>query len=368
MAKMSMPVDSTTFRILDANLNRARESLRVMEEYARFVLDDALLTADLKKTRHELANVLPETIASVLMRHRDIIRDVGRETTAPFESRRPGTSSVVVAAGKRLSEALRAIEEYGKTVNPGFAKSVEQIRYQGYELERRIIFTTQARKRFGNVRLYVILTEAFCKNDWYATAEAALRGGADVLQLREKTLNGHELADRAKKLVRLCRAYNALLMINDRPDIAVISGADGVHLGQEDLSVEDARRILPESAIVGVSTHTVDQVRAAVRSAPDYLAVGPIFATNTKPQDHIAGPEILAAAKKTTSLPLVAIGGIDAKNAPTILATAPCCLCVCTAVIAQSDVQAACRNLREIMDQASAGAGTRKSHDITVTS
>ena len=348
-----MPLDPATFRILDANLNRAREALRVMEEYARFVLDDAVLTADLKKTRHELATKVPKSVETSLTRYRDITHDVGREAQTPTEYRRPVTASVVVAAGKRLSEALRAIEEYGKTIDPDFASAIEMIRYQGYELERRIAMTTQARKRFKSVRLYVILTEAFCKADWFTTSKAALRGGADALQLREKTLNDRELVGRAKKLSSMCHDYNTLFIVNDRPDIAAVSHADGVHLGRDDLAVEDARRVLPETAIVGISTHTIDQVCLAARQVPDYIAVGPMFATKTKPLDHIAGPETLALARKETSLPLVAIGGISQENAQTILSTARSCLCVCTAVIAQADVESACRKLQKIIEQKS---------------
>jgi thiamine-phosphate pyrophosphorylase len=326
-------------------------------EYARFVLDDAGLTAAIKETRHALAHEVERMSArakagGLPIVYRDIVGDVGREISTESEYQRADTAQVVVAAGKRLSEALRAIEEYGKIIDPGFAATIETIRYQGYELERRLALTIQARQRFGDVRLYVLLTEELCKKGWFETAEAALRGGADCLQLREKKLSDREHLDRAKRLVNLCREHGAMLIINDRPDVAAASGANGVHVGQDDLPVSAVRRIVPATCVIGVSTHTIEQVQSAAEQLPDYIAVGPIFDSPTKSQDHIAGPVKLAEARKLTSLPLVAIGGIMEANASTVLAAAPCCLCVCQAVIAQIDVQAAARRLRDLVNRA----------------
>jgi len=349
--------NSSSLRIIDANMNRAREALRVMEEYARFVMDDAGLTAAIKEARHALAHEVERMSArakagGLPIVYRDIVGDVGREITVDSEYQRADAAQVVVAAGKRLSEALRSIEEYGKIIDPGFAVAIEKIRYQGYELERRLALTTQARQRFGNVRLYVLLTEELCRGGWFETAEAALRGGADCLQLREKKLSDRELLDRAKRLVNLCREHGAMLIINDRPDVAVASGAHGVHLGQENLPVSAVRRIVPATCVIGVSTHTIEQVQSAAEQVPDYIAVGPMFDSPTKPQEHIAGPVKLVEARKLTSLPLVAIGGITETNAVEVLATAPCCLCVCQAVIAQMDVAAAARRLRDLVNRA----------------
>ena len=146
--------DSSVLRILDANFNRAREALRVMEEYARFVVDDAGLTAAIKETRHAVTNEVESMSARAKARcsaivYRDIVGDVGREISAESEYQRADAAQVAVAAGKRLSEALRAIEEYGKIIDSAFAATIETIRYRGYELERRLALTTQARQRFG---------------------------------------------------------------------------------------------------------------------------------------------------------------------------------------------------------------------------
>ncbi len=364
----------SSLRIIDANLNRAREALRVMEEYARLGLDDAGLSSSIKETRHALAAAVGEMEDGLwgdatgklaqaspnggfhsacgsggLIRSRDIVGDVGCDVATATEYEREDALHVALAAGKRLSEALRCVEEYGKVIAPSFAAAVEKIRYRGYELERRLHVISSARARFAKIQLYVIIIESLCAGDWFATAEAALQGGADCLQLREKNLADGELLDRAKRLATLCHEQKALLIVNDRPDIAALSGADGVHLGQEDMSIAAARRILPLNAIVGVSTHTIEQVQAAAEQAPDYIAVGPMFATATKPQDHIAGPGTLSAARERTSLPLVAIGGIGENNMDSILTAAHCIVCVCGAVIGASDTRGVASRLARSM-------------------
>ncbi len=351
--------DGAAIRIIDANLNRAREALRVMEEYARLVLDDALVSCEIKETRHALAGAVIdlerrcEPTHGPLIVHRDIVGDVGCSVSTATERNRHDAQHVMTAAGKRLGEALRAIEEYGKTIDPVFAVAVERIRYRGYEIERRLVLTARAKERFDPVGLYVILTESLCGGDWFATAEAALRGGADCLQLRERDLADREVLGRAKRLAGLCREHGALFVVNDRADIALAAGADGVHVGQDDMSIADARRTLPGRFLVGVSTHTIDQVRKAAATVADYIAVGPMFQTPTKPQKRIAGTDTLRAARDHTSLPLVAIGGITADNAFEVVSAAPCILCVCRAVIAQPDVESVTRQLRKVIDQAS---------------
>ena len=345
-------------RIIDANLNRAREALRVMEDYARFGLDDELLTSDLKSHRHALREAIPSSLECSAALERDIVGDVGRAASTRLERHRSTSEEVAVAAGKRLGEALRSVEEYGKVLDPALADRVEKLRYAGYELERRLMRHSIARARFGSARLYIIITEAYCRGDWYAAAQAAIAGGADCLQLREKGLGDRDLIARARRLAALCRRFNVLFIVNDRPDVAVISGADGVHIGRDDMSVADARRVLPPTAIVGVSAHKADEVAAAVRQAPDYVAVGPMFPTKTKPQRHVAGPETLASARATTSLPLVAIGGIDADNAARVLAAGDCCLCACSSVIGAVNVTAAATALRAVATRDCSAATT----------
>lgn len=345
----SHPPDPAAFRILDANLNRAREALRVMEEYARFSLDDAALTARIKDLRHRLVGAIPVSIRSSLMQFRDTPGDVGCPIEGPSEYVRGVPGDVAAASASRLSEALRVIEEYGKLIDAGFARSIEQIRYQAYSIEKSLAWQSRPAGAFANVRVYVLMTEQLCRRDWFATAEAALAGGADCLQLREKGLPDVELIARARRLASLCRERRRLFIVNDRPDIAALCHADGVHVGQDDLSVADARRLLPRGAIVGKSTHTANQVRCAAAECPDYVAVGPMFDSATKPQPHVPGPALLTQAKELTSLPLVAIGGITPSNAADVVRAANCAICVCSAVIGAADSAKAVAELRRIV-------------------
>ncbi|MBI1827360.1 MAG: thiamine phosphate synthase [Planctomycetes bacterium] len=354
-------MSNSVLRILDANFNRAREALRVMEESARFALDDSSLTAATKAARHELKEIFNfqfQIPNCSLIGARDTRRDVGTAIEGEAEYVRGSAEEVAIAAGKRLGESLRVLEEYAKVphvADPNsadlceFAKRIERLRYVGYDLERRLALTFRARQRFGDVRLYVLLTESLCRSGWFETAEAVIRGGAQCIQLREKSLSDAELVRRARRLAALCRDHGIIFIVNDRADIAVAVHAHGVHVGQDDISVLDARRVLDTNMIVGVSTHTIEQVQSAIVAAPEYIAVGPMFPSETKPQSHIAGPEVLSAASQLTSLPLVAIGGIQLGNAGTVRSTAStCAICVCSAIISDSDPEAATRKLLTI--------------------
>jgi thiamine-phosphate pyrophosphorylase len=183
----------SVLRIIDANANRAREALRVMEEAARFVLDDAALSDAIKRLRHDLAAVLGRLDA--LDANRDTPGDVGTRIATPSESARTCVADVAAAAGKRLSEALRAIEEYGKTIDTGVAADIEQLRYRGYDIEQRLS-RAMATGRARQWKLCVLISEALCPGgDWLGVARAAVEGGADCIQLREKQIDGGELLD-----------------------------------------------------------------------------------------------------------------------------------------------------------------------------
>ncbi len=339
-------------RILDVNLNRAREALRVVEDYARFVRDDADAAAAAKAGRHDLRRIVEICGADALLAARDILSDVGRDSRTPAELQRDDLESVVRAAFGRLTEAARGLAEYGKILAPAAAQAAEQLRYAAYELEQRIVLRGTLRQRFRAVRLYVLLTEALCHGPWLTTAEAALRGGAQCMQLREKALDGAELLRRARQLRELTKAHGALLAINDRPDIARLCGADVLHVGQTDLAVVEARHIAGAAILVGKSTHTPAQFDAAAAERPDYLAVGPLFDSPTKPQPHIAGPGTLAAVRPRTSLPLVAIGGMTPENAGVVIAAGADVIAVCSAIIGVADPEAAARAFRQAIDAA----------------
>lgn len=339
-------MDAAALRILDANMNRAREALRVVEDYARFALDDRAAAAAAKDMRHALGRAAAQGAlpAGDALAARDAAGDVGRTAKTAGELRRDSSEAVLAASFARLGESLRVLGEFGKLaappdasrpdgalaeVAPPLAALAEDLRYRAYELEQRLRSRGALRGRFRRVRLYVIITAELCRDDWLVTAEGALRGGAGCLQLREKALPDAELLRRAKALRAACDRHGALLVINDRPDIAALAAADGVHLGQDDLPVAQARRVVGGRLLIGKSTHTSAQVAAALDEQPDYIAVGPVFQSPTKPQDHVAGTALVRYAAGRTELPVVAIGGLMAQVAGEVIAAGASCLCVC---------------------------------------
>ncbi len=322
-------------RIIDANFNRAREALRVMEDHARFMLDHESLAKRLKVVRHELTSAVTSGITDALMIARDTPGDVGTSNETESEYRRGDAESVVQAAGKRLSEALRVIEEYAKTFDETTARRVEQLRYSGYELEKELGLHMRAREAFGDVHLYVLITESLCKQPLSAVIKSVSESvGRCYFQLREKGLGDAELLDRAGVFVQCCRDAGAISIINDRCDIAIASGADGVHVGQDDLSIDTVRQIAGAELLVGISTHSVEQARVAMAQRPDYVAVGPMFATPLKPDSDVAGPQCMRQVAELTSLPKVGIGGINADNAGDVFDAGADCVAVCTAIVA----------------------------------
>ncbi len=344
-------MDSAIARIIDANANRAREALRVIEEFARFDLDDKTLSSELKSLRHELAGALARDTMRGVIRCRDTQSDVGRTLETPSEYQRDDLRAVVAAACKRASEALRALEECSKTVDPGCSRLLEQLRYRAYEIERAVTIRIDSRGRFQGITLYVLITEALCSGHWLATAQAAIAGGADCIQLREKSLSDRVLLARARELAAVCREAGVPMFVNDRPDIARLSGADGVHVGQDDLSVAEARRAVGPSLMVGCSTHSIEQAWAAMADSPDYIAVGPMFASTTKPHLDVPGLSLLRAVNAETSLPVVAIGGISHQTLDAVLGAGARRVCACSAVVAQPDVAAAARELKRRVNE-----------------
>ena len=301
-------------RAVDANANRAREALRVLDDYVRFVLDDATLSEELKGLRHEFARLIAQLPATLFDEARETLRDVGTGITASGEFARESAADVARVNFKRLQEALRSLEEFGKVMAPHIAPGVEAIRYRAYTVERTVGIGTDAREKLHNAKLYVLLTGANCAASLDWTIRQAADGGADIVQLREKSLSDRDLLERARNVRRWTREAGTLFIMNDRPDIARLVGADGVHLGQDDMSVKDARQVLGTGPLIGVSTHTPEQVRKAVLDGASYIGVGPTFASSTKDFDQLTGLEFVRQATGMTTLPTFVIGGVNADN------------------------------------------------------
>lgn len=354
-------MEKPVYRILDVNFNRAREALRVMEEYCRFVLNDPVLSGRAKQLRHELSSVIAELDANQLLCCRNSQQDVGRELRVEGQMKRATLEDCFTAAAKRSSEALRMLAETGQTINPALYDRFEKLRFETYSLEKDISLAMYGALRFRNVRLYVLITvqpesditvrPESDKAKISDLAKACIDGGADCLQLRCKGMTDKDVLNLAGPFVEICRRSSIISIINDRPDIAILSGADGVHLGQDDLSVESVRRLQPRPLIVGRSTHNFRQLTEAMNETCDYVALGPVFATATKPHESIAGLDYVrqAIGVLKDNRGHVAIGGIGLDNIEQVLALGVKTVAVCSAVCESSNPAKACIDLKKLI-------------------
>jgi thiamine-phosphate pyrophosphorylase len=320
-------------RLLDASANRAREGLRVVEEYVRFVLNDQFLTAQLKELRHALAGTLAALAAGALHAARDTERDVGTRLTTRQEQQRSDPEQVAAASFKRVQEALRSLEEFGKILSPQLAEQFKQLRYRAYTLERATAITMNSLQRLASAQLYVLLDGRENERQFRRLAMSLIEAGVDMIQLRDKSLADRELLQRARLLRDLTRDTQTLLIVNDRPDLARLCRADGVHVGQEELSARDARAIVGTGPLVGVSTHSLAQARASVMAGANYIGVGPTFPSGTKEFERFTGVELLAQVAGEIRLPAFAIGGITLDNLSAVLAAGFCRVAVSSAIV-----------------------------------
>ena len=188
----------------------------------------------------------------------------------------------------------------------------------------------------------------------FAGVEAALRGGVDIVQLRDRTLPDRDLLAYARMLAALVHEHGGVFLVNDRADIALLSGADGVHVGQDDVSPRDVRRLCGDELLIGLSTHSEQQIATA--ADVDYLGVGPVFATPTKPGRPSVGLELVRHAAARVELPWFAIGGIDAANGAAVAAAGATRAAVVRAITHAADPRAAAAALAAIWPRARAAS------------
>jgi thiamine-phosphate pyrophosphorylase len=348
-------------RMIDANLNRSSEGLRVLEDVARFILNDTKLSQRLKTLRHDLAQET-KSLGVGLLSRRDSEHDVGRpylrdkELTTEATSLR-GLLDLVTANAKRVEESLRVVEELAKLPEISSmldSASFEQTRFALYTLERDLISRISRRDTIERVfGLYVILDRQFLEGrDELDIAGQIIEGGARVIQLRDKQSKKRELLLVAQKLKELCSQAGVLFIINDYLDLAMAVDADGLHIGQGDLPLPVIRRQLPIDKIVGCSVTTLVQATKAQNEGADYIAVGSIFPTTTKKEATVVGVDILKELKRVVPTPVVAIGGIDQNNVGEVVAAGADAVAVISAVLGEKDVRGAVQKLVAKMDLA----------------
>jgi len=340
--------------MIDANLNRCSEGLRVLEDVARFLLNDAELSQRLKTVRHDLARET-KSLSVGLLSHRDSEHDVGHlhlQDKGLIMEATPLRDflDLVTANAKRVEESLRVIEELAKLpeINSMLnSASFEKTRFDLYTLERDLISRVSRRDKIERMAgLYVILDRQFLAGrDELGIARQIVEGGARVIQLRDKQGEKGELLLVARKLKELCSQAGVSFVMNDYLDLALAVDADGLHIGQEDLPLPVVRRELPIDKIIGCSVTTVAQATKAQNEGADYIAVGSIFPTTTKKEATVVGVDMLKELKQIVSTPLVAIGGINQNNIGEVVAAGADAVAVISAVLGEKDVKRAMQEL-----------------------
>ncbi len=338
------------YRILDASANRAAEGLRTLEEYARFVLEDRFLSESAKAIRHELQQALEVVPREQRLAARSVASDCGTAIVAEGEMHRSDVRAVVAAAAARTQQALRCLEEYLKPVSIPAASSLESLRYRTYTLAAALLPLEQKSQRLAQAKLYLLLAADPDADRFAERLERLFLAGGDLIQLRDKGTDDATLYRLSQRGAAVARQHNKLFIVNDRADIAAAAGAQGVHVGQDELPVEAVRRIVGADAIVGVSTHDLDQVRAALLDGADYIGCGPTYPSRTKTFGHFPGPAFLRAAAAETRLPAYAIGGIELGNLAETLASGIHGVAVANAIASASDPAEAVKAFRSVLD------------------
>ncbi len=312
MKSMSVtpPSDNRIAQLIDANLDRAREGLRVMEDWCRFGLKRSDFSIQIKDWRQQLG-----------LHHHSIYRKARLTSNDPamgvshqLQKVRSTPEAVFIANSSRVQEALRVIEEFTRITDPTLCEIATTIRYETYEIQIKVLNSSEGinkRKILQDSFIYLITTN---RSDLEEVVLQALKAGVKIVQYREKFLNDNEKISQAKCLASLCKKYNSLFIVNDRIDIAIAVDADGVHLGKEDIPTKIARELLGAEKIIGRSTHCLEDIKNAEEEGCDYIGIGPIFSSETKKELNPIGIDHLKKGSSETLLPAFAIGGINNSN------------------------------------------------------
>ncbi len=306
---------NTDYSLLDANLARAKEGLRVLDEIGRFIFKDGALFARLKTIRHSLLQVEERVGQAHLLEARQGT-DVGYISAGQALEPTRSLWSLIEANGNRATEALRVLEEFGAIYFPSAVSAVITARYDVYELQRQLARQTPhfwLRYYFEQGMVYPI-SDSVLELQWL------IQHGARVIQLRDKSADSPTLFEKAKTLLSFIADFEQtkrekiVLIIDDDVAVAARLPVAGVHLGKNDGSIGVARRKLGVNKIIGRSNNSVSDMKQSILSGADYVSVGPVFATPLKPERTAVGLEAVREAAGAITMPWVAIGGISSEN------------------------------------------------------
>jgi thiamine-phosphate pyrophosphorylase len=302
--------------------------------------------------RHEIAKC-DWPLEQQLLQARDSEGDVGIDMEVPGEEKQREMTGAILANARRVQESLRVMEEIAKSPGLGLdAGRFKQARFDLYTIEKVLLSKVLRQDKVKRLSgLYVIIdTTALRGRNHIKVASQAIKGGAKVIQLRDKEHGKKELLPVAQGLRDLCAEQGILFIMNDDLDVALAVDADGLHVGQYDLPVKVARRLLPIDKILGCSARTTDKAMAAQSEGADYIAVGAMYTTPTKESAEVVGPVRLKQLREVLTLPLVAIGGINKDNLREVLAAGVDSVAVISAVLEAEDVAEASRRMVKIIE------------------
>jgi len=301
------PSHNRIAQLIDANLDRAREGLRVMEDWCRFGLKRDDFSIQIKDWRQQLG----AHHQNIYRKARLVSEDPAMGVSHPLQKNRSTPEDIFIANSSRVQEALRVLEEFTRITDPKLSEIATKIRYKTYEIEVQVLNAKEGidkRQILKDCSLYLITSN---KQKLKDVVHQALEAGVKIVQYREKFLNDNEKVKQAKDLAFLCKRYNCLFIVNDRIDIALAVNADGIHLGQGDIPTKIAREILGSDKIIGRSTHCLDEIKNAEEEGCDYIGIGPVFPSETKKKLNPIGIDYLRKGLNKTLLPAFAIGGIN---------------------------------------------------------
>jgi thiamine-phosphate pyrophosphorylase len=303
-------------RIIDVNLNRLDESLKIIEDIARFHLESGNLLSRTRKIRRVFLDLKRSLPMEAIIGARQSHLDLGRK--AEFDSRtKKSTTATILSNLTRAREAARTIEETLKTIDTRLSSRMKEIRFQIYDIERDMVI--QIEKRFDPF-LHAIIDEQYLQSrniDWLVKTLA--NNGATMIQLRATQMSDRNFMWYATQVRSAIRGSDAKFIINNRLDIALACNAHGVHLGQDDIPLERAREIMGDMAIIGISAHNLTEARKAERAGADYLGVGAVFPTTTKANARVCGLQTLRRICRVVKIPIIGIGGVNDQNYSAIL-------------------------------------------------
>ena len=342
---------NNTYRIIDANINRMSEGIRVLEDHSRFVIENKDINTQLRDVRHKARKILKD-LDSDLISSRESLSDNGLEISGKSKLDNKTTEKALIISNfKRIQEAVRSIEENLKIIGEyDKGKQFEQIRFEVYDIEKQYMSNLKFSLPEG---IYGLTAEIYSNGrSNVEVVKEMIKAGIKIIQYREKEedKSKKEMLLECLEIRKLTKENEVTFIVNDHLDIAILCKADGMHLGQDDLSVQDIKKI-NGNLIIGVSTHSPEQANKAISDGADYIGVGPIFSTKTKKNVCDAvGLEYLKYIVKNTEIPFVAIGGIKESNIDQVLEKGAKSIALVTEIVGAEDIQGKIKRINRHLD------------------